>query len=358
MLHCTGGFKYLYFHPYLGKWSILTNIFEMGWNHQLDNTRTRQDMPLNTLNGISNSQDVIVLSYCMEFFEWKKKSEAKPSKHGQGAETFIHQSSILRSWLTCDEACKSQRVFLKSKDIWRLNDERFDHVGWFWPGVSIERWDCGCERVCTTVGGASTEDLEGKGEIGALDTVFMLVWIPSCCFYVFFRFPKQCWNFSEKIHGRFLEPFRKMQKLRLAWRHSLVGRTWKSGLACCVVRYGEMLKEVGYWTHQDHYALHCVSFDGICGYRTTLGLISWWWWKKHPSSLDGMHTAIDLNSSLLFFDDVWHGAPIFWKLANELRLFSCQWKWSKIQMPSSTWIYILSCLVKLLRPHTTSPQVV
>ena len=33
----------------------------------------------------------------------------------------------------------------------------------------------------------STEDLEGKGEIGALDTVFMLVWIPSCC--VFFQSP-------------------------------------------------------------------------------------------------------------------------------------------------------------------------
>ena len=25
-----------YFHPYLGKWSILTNVFQMGWNHQLD----------------------------------------------------------------------------------------------------------------------------------------------------------------------------------------------------------------------------------------------------------------------------------------------------------------------------------
>ena len=25
-----------YFHPYLGEWSILTNIFQMGWNHQLD----------------------------------------------------------------------------------------------------------------------------------------------------------------------------------------------------------------------------------------------------------------------------------------------------------------------------------
>ncbi len=27
--------KNCYFHPYLGKWSNLTNIFQMGWNHQL-----------------------------------------------------------------------------------------------------------------------------------------------------------------------------------------------------------------------------------------------------------------------------------------------------------------------------------
>ena len=27
--------NFLYFHPYLGKWSILTHIFEMGGNHQL-----------------------------------------------------------------------------------------------------------------------------------------------------------------------------------------------------------------------------------------------------------------------------------------------------------------------------------
>ena len=26
-----------YFHPYLGKWSNLTNIFQRGWNHQLVN---------------------------------------------------------------------------------------------------------------------------------------------------------------------------------------------------------------------------------------------------------------------------------------------------------------------------------
>ena len=27
--------KIFYFHPYLGKWSNLTNIFQMGWNNQL-----------------------------------------------------------------------------------------------------------------------------------------------------------------------------------------------------------------------------------------------------------------------------------------------------------------------------------
>ena len=30
----AGGFIFFYFHPYLGKWSNLTNIFQMGWNHQ------------------------------------------------------------------------------------------------------------------------------------------------------------------------------------------------------------------------------------------------------------------------------------------------------------------------------------
>ena len=30
-----GNSSIFYFHPYLGKWSNLTNIFQMGWNHQL-----------------------------------------------------------------------------------------------------------------------------------------------------------------------------------------------------------------------------------------------------------------------------------------------------------------------------------
>ena len=32
-----GGLKHFLFTPYLGKWSNLTNIFQRGWNHQLEN---------------------------------------------------------------------------------------------------------------------------------------------------------------------------------------------------------------------------------------------------------------------------------------------------------------------------------
>ena len=32
-----GGFNFFYVHPYLGKIPILFKIFQMGWNHQLEN---------------------------------------------------------------------------------------------------------------------------------------------------------------------------------------------------------------------------------------------------------------------------------------------------------------------------------
>ena len=35
LYYLGGGFKYFFFHPYLGKIPILINIFQMGWNHQL-----------------------------------------------------------------------------------------------------------------------------------------------------------------------------------------------------------------------------------------------------------------------------------------------------------------------------------
>ena len=40
-LSLGGGFTDFYFHSYLGEWSILTNISQMGWNHQLELLLTR-----------------------------------------------------------------------------------------------------------------------------------------------------------------------------------------------------------------------------------------------------------------------------------------------------------------------------
>ena len=46
-----GGFKFVFFHPYLGMISNLTNIFQMGWNHQLETVRC---FPTNPFNGIKS----------------------------------------------------------------------------------------------------------------------------------------------------------------------------------------------------------------------------------------------------------------------------------------------------------------
>ena len=42
----AGGFKIFFiFHPYLGKIPILTKIFQMGWNHQPENSMTQRVIP-------------------------------------------------------------------------------------------------------------------------------------------------------------------------------------------------------------------------------------------------------------------------------------------------------------------------
>ena len=40
----------LYFHPYLGKIPILTNIFQMGWNHQLDDVEDEHPIESQQIN--------------------------------------------------------------------------------------------------------------------------------------------------------------------------------------------------------------------------------------------------------------------------------------------------------------------
>ena len=51
-----GGFKYFLFSgPYLGKWSNLTNIYQMGWNHQLDFQVRTVSFREGNLNNTSNA---------------------------------------------------------------------------------------------------------------------------------------------------------------------------------------------------------------------------------------------------------------------------------------------------------------
>ena len=58
-----GGNKCWLFHPYLAKWSNLTNIFQMGWNHQQEKSDPESGSTIRTLlHGIINPKDWQVLS--------------------------------------------------------------------------------------------------------------------------------------------------------------------------------------------------------------------------------------------------------------------------------------------------------
>ena len=70
--HLGGGFKHFYFHPYLERWSNLTNIFQVGWNHQLEIHVPR---PISFWNpfikflGVYDSW--ILLFFCWWFLIWR-----------------------------------------------------------------------------------------------------------------------------------------------------------------------------------------------------------------------------------------------------------------------------------------------
>ena len=60
----------LYFHPYLGKIPILTNIFQifqMGWNHQLGK-HGKTVMKLNERYEMESREPIVLLFWFMFFF--------------------------------------------------------------------------------------------------------------------------------------------------------------------------------------------------------------------------------------------------------------------------------------------------
>ena len=70
--HLGGGFKHFYFHPYLERWSNLTNIFQVGWNHQLEIHVPRPISfwyPFIKFSGVYDSW--ILLFFCWWFLIWR-----------------------------------------------------------------------------------------------------------------------------------------------------------------------------------------------------------------------------------------------------------------------------------------------
>ena len=55
-----------YFYPYLVKWSNLTNIFQVGWNHQLVKVSCFAEDPTNNSIGISHPPGGV-----LDFTGWK-----------------------------------------------------------------------------------------------------------------------------------------------------------------------------------------------------------------------------------------------------------------------------------------------
>ena len=67
-----GGSNIFYFHPYLGKRSNLTNIFQMGWNHQLvHDCEGRHSLPLlSTVFFLMFWQDPRLTNVTIEHLPW------------------------------------------------------------------------------------------------------------------------------------------------------------------------------------------------------------------------------------------------------------------------------------------------
>ena len=87
---CQNRFKYVYFHPYLEKISILTNIIQMGWNHQL--------VYLLTIN-IEQCQDIMAVAISA----LKEKSVGCWLSDCQGTVAAVSHSLIAMDKATCQQ---------------------------------------------------------------------------------------------------------------------------------------------------------------------------------------------------------------------------------------------------------------
>ena len=88
-----------YFHPYLGKIPILTNIFQLGWNHQLAETGCRWRCETRRPRFATQSSDAFILNACAHCLALQMIFFSSPP---QGSDDFC---KVLRKQLVTQLNC-------------------------------------------------------------------------------------------------------------------------------------------------------------------------------------------------------------------------------------------------------------
>ena len=129
-----GGFIFFNFHPYLGKIPILTNIFHMGWNHQIDplfevgwmlrfakkglEVKTKHTQFIQLIHKLRDSQ-IILKFFCWPHFvlnSYMLKCFLIPQKT-TGLPKIINHMELLK------------RKFLRNLAIWGRQLRFFSEIG-------------------------------------------------------------------------------------------------------------------------------------------------------------------------------------------------------------------------------------
>ena len=108
-------------HPYLGKWSSLTNIFQMGWNHQLD-TSLKSSMILILL--MVQKSCTSWSGFCLNLYKnWRRPKMSEPSTVGLGNTPFVVGSQKMPGPNLKIDPCQSwtshqNSLYWFSKTLW------------------------------------------------------------------------------------------------------------------------------------------------------------------------------------------------------------------------------------------------
>ena len=124
--HTLGGWQLKHFlcspvHPYLGKWSSLTNIFQMGWNHQLD-TSLKSSMILILL--MVQKSCTSWSGFCLNLYKnWRRPKMSEPSTVGLGNTPFVVGSQKMPGPNLKIDPCQSwtshqNSLYWFSKTLW------------------------------------------------------------------------------------------------------------------------------------------------------------------------------------------------------------------------------------------------